>query len=1140
MTPARSTRRFAACFLAIACAASPVAAQRRGRGNRGNDGRAQTEERTAETGFQSPSAERSVAPEQEPEDAIEERTQTLQDFETVAYLRERPDSLGAAAREYQDERIAELLAERENLRDERREEAIRLLEQFIASEPADAAEMPDALLRLAELRFEMSRLNYVRAFGAWQEQPEASRGPEPVIDYRIPLELYERLLTRYPTFDRLDLVLYMKAYALLDSGNTPAALASYRRILTQYPESRFVPDSHFALAEDAFTNAQDFAAALAEYEAVIAYPRSELYDVSLFKSAWCMWRMGRTDQAAIRFRQVLDLGSNTDGLTSEQRRRLSDLQDEALDYLIQVFTEDESNTAQDVFGFLAGIGGDRYANRVLRRLSDTYMTQGRHERAIEAYRLLLQMNPTVPEAPEYQRTIAVAYARMGETDEVVNALTTLAATYGPTSPWATQQGDPEAVAHTQTRIERAIRRQALRFHEQAQRDNDRALFERTARLYAVYQVHFSDSEHAYELRFYEAEVLFHRLQRYPEAGVAYLSAARMNPQGRYTRDALYNAIGAFERVREQEITACAGPATPANGRNQPARTPAPTQPPRTPPPTQPTPATPSTTPATTTAAAATEGPRTCDETENDRRFSEAIALYVELFPDDPDLPEILFRQGRLYYDRRIYDPAIRLFGQLIERYPRSPFAVQAGELILESFNRARDYANIETWARRLKESPAFSSNELQQKLDRLILQAVFARGEQLAQAGSHREAAAAYVRAAEEFPQDPRARQALYNAGLESQNAGDLDGASRAYTRLAERYAGTTEGAMGTWQGAQMFESIAQFRDAATFYERYGERFPQGQQAADAMYNAVVLRVAAHDWDDAADAARAFLQRFPRHESADDVTFYLARALDGDGNTREAAQVYRDYARRSRNQNRQVEAFTRLGQMLLRDGQADQANQAFDEAVRLGKRNRRGLREGLYFAAQARFLQGEQVLERFERIPLAGDTATLRTRLEQKSGLLREAAMIFVDTVSFGVAEWVTAALYRIGQSYESFARSMNEFEIPEGLSEAEEQSYRDQLAAFVIPMEERALESYEGGYRQAVELRIFNRWTALLREGLVRLNEVENPPLREIGVDVVDTPPLPMPQPLDGLRRRTPAAETPEGETRAAAPEAS
>ena len=101
-----------------------------------------------------------------------------------------------------------------------------------------------------------------------------------------------------------------------------------------------------------------------------------------------------------------------------------------------------------------------------------------------------------------------------------------------------------------------------------------------------------------------------------------------------------------------------------------------------------------------------------------------------------------------------------------------------------------------------------------------------------------------------------------------------------------------------------------------------------------------------------------------------------------------------------------------------------------------------------------------------------------------------------------------------------------------EGLSEDEEQVYLDQLAMFIIPMEERALEAYEGGYQKAIELRIFNDWTAKLREALTRLNDIQYPPLRETGGDLVQAPPLPIPQPLDGLRRGAPeAAAEEEGE---------
>ena len=112
-------------------------------------------------------------------------------------------------------------------------------------------------------------------------------------------------------------------------------------------------------------------------------------------------------------------------------------------------------------------------------------------------------------------------------------------------------------------------------------------------------------------------------------------------------------------------------------------------------------------------AAGEAAPPECRETETDKSFSEAIAMYIQLYPNDPEVPGILFRQGRMYFERGIYDPAVRQFGQLLDSYPNSEFAASAGELVLESFNRSKDYANIETWARKLKDAPAFQNADAQ-------------------------------------------------------------------------------------------------------------------------------------------------------------------------------------------------------------------------------------------------------------------------------------------------------------------------------------------------------------------------------------------------------------------------------------------
>ncbi|HET6337268.1 MAG TPA: tetratricopeptide repeat protein [Polyangiales bacterium] len=1024
--------------------------------------------------------------------------------------------------------LEKMLHDRERLVRERRTQAIAQLGTFVGEEPESAPEMPDALLRLAELRWEEARDRYLQDYDAWQKAPEKVRAQEPpTADVTVALALYDRILTKHRDFDRYDLVLYMKAFALMEAGRMGDALVEYKRILDEFPNSKFVPDAHMAFAESLFNGSHDYAAALKRYQDVLRYPESELSDLALFKSAWCLWKLGKTTEAATRFRQVLDLDGKLAGASADRRRRLLELQDEALEYLIQVFTEDERNTAADLHEFLAGIGGDRYAERVLRRLSRAFFDQGRFARAIEAYSMLLTSQPEDPNAPQYQRQIAAAYAALDDTPHTVEALKALAENYGPSSSWAQKQADPSVVTRAHESAERAVRTQAMRYHERAQKEKQTVDFEHAAQLYRVHVTNFPDSPSNYEVTFYLAELLFHRLNKQEEAGEYYLKAAKANPKGKFTKDALYNAIVAFETVRTQELAGC------GKGEKKDAPPPA-------------AGAAQATLTVTPLAAAGTAGAKPdakpepkadpCSETPTDHKFSDAVGMYVQLYPSDPEVPGILFRQGRMYFERGIYDPAIRQFGQLLDSYPNSEFAATAGELVLESFNRAKDYANIEKWARKLKSAPAFANAESQKKLDSLILQSVFKSGEQLAAAGKHIEAAAAYERASQEFPRDERAPKALYNAGQEYQRAGELESAAGAYDALIEHYPRTSEGALGAWSAAQMFESIAQFTDAARYYEAYGSRFPQAEKREDALYNALLLRVAAGDNQDAVRDGNDFVKAFPNSKSADEVYFLIGRAQEADKRWQQAAQTYRHYALNGRDAGRKVEAYTRLGLVLIAVGDRDGADKAWTQAAKSGRKAEPSAR---YYAAQARFSQGDQALAEFEKIKIAGDVKTLGKRLQQKSELLRKASEIYGDVVDYRVAEWVTAALYKIGESYEHFAESLRDAPIPPNLNEEEEQAYRDQLAQFIVPIEERALEAYENGYHKALELRVFNAWTQKQREALTRLNDVEYPPLREAGVGLTEARLLPLPATIDGLRRaplasgETPAVASPSEATK-------
>lgn len=999
-----------------------------------------------------------------------------------------PDAVRAQLAKQLEARIDRDVAQIRGLRTE----AIGLLTTFVAETPREAREMPEALLRLGELKWELEREEAVTRFAEWEKRPVDQRGPAPEPSFQPSRDLFARVLKDYPWFGQYDLALYVDGFLAYEQGKQDEALARFDRILKDFPQSRFVPDAHMARAESLFNGKADYAAALVEYEQVLAFKKSDLYGLAMFKSAWCLWRLGRPDEAAKRFVAVFEITDpKAGGTNAVQRKQLDELQSEALKYLVEVFTEDEKNTAQDVYGFLTKIGGDRFAGKVVRALAVQFYDQGHFDRGIEAYELLLKLEPASPDAGKWVLAIATGYNTVEDWPKLRTTYERAVTGYTAGSAWAKTQTDPKNVAETSTAIEKQLLEHALQLHAKAQKDRtSRAEFEGAAGLYTVYLSKFEKDR--YQVEYYLAEIYFYRLDRPTDAATHYMAAARAisnqqaekDPLRTLRHDAIYNAIAALERVRFQELEA---------RKKQP--------------------------PGVSSPQAG--APNGLQETEADKKFAEALDLYAQLYPNDPALPELFFRQGRQYYDYGVYDSAVKIWGSLLEKFPRSEFALAAGELILDSFNRAKNYENIETWARRLKTAPAFAGETNQKKLDALIVVSVFKQGEQKSAAGDHAAAAKAYLRAAKEFPRDPRAAQACVNSELEAQKAGDpatlKEGAQLA---TSKEYRDKPEAPQGAWIAATTFQSMGLFADAADFHEAV-TGFPKYEHAKDAAFNAVVLRVATGEHDKAIASGNRYLSAYGSSNDADEVVFQMGKAHQNAGRNKEAADLYRRYLSRAKNQDHRAQGYVLLAEALIKTGDNKGVDEALRTAVDIGRHRKGELGpDGRYAAAHARYMEGERVLARFDAIQITGDVKQLSARLKQKAELLKQASTVFLDVVSLGVAEWTTAALYQIGRTYENFAKALRESPPPSNLSDADKEQYQTQIDEFVVPIEERSLDAYENGWKKATDLGIYNQWTAKMREALGRLNAELYPAFKETGFDVRSQGPTPLPALIDAPRR--------------------
>ncbi len=1025
------------------------------------------------------------------ERTVQGRARTTLKTEADARAREKRDAevalrIPAALRKRAlarvEQRITKNIARARALR----REALGMLTELLGELPRDAPEMAETLMRLGELEWEDSRETFLERFAAWERTPSDQRAEPPVPDYSRSRSRFRRVLDQHPQFRRYDLALYVDGFLATEEARTDEALERFNRILNEHPRSPFVPDAHMVRAEAEFAReSPNYAFAYQEYEAVLAHPGTELYDLALFKSAWALWRLGQTDEAARRFLRVFKQSAEREATPVLGRRQeLDQLQAEALKNLVAVFVEDEKNTADDMHRFLVQAGGERFAGEIVRALADTLYEQAHYTRGIEAYRLLLRLDPTSANAHEHALAIALGHSTLEMWDELQKDYEWLLAEYVPeprpakpdaaakapavvaakapavdaarprtNGGWISSQ-DAATLERAAAAIEGRLFDDAIGLHAKAQADKtSRVEFEGAAALYGINLTRFAQSKRAYEASFNLGEIHFHHLDNAIAAADAYLAAVRMRPGGPWSRDALYNALAALESAREAEFQAAK-----VGGRKQ-------------------------------------------AETPTDKKLTEAMELYSSAYPDDPELPAMLFRQGRLYYDYEVYDAAVRQWGLLLEKHASSAHARAAGELILDSFNKSQDYQNIETWGRRLLQAPAFAEPKAQARLEQLIVQAIFKQGEQHSAAGRHAESAQAYLRAAREFPKDGRAAQAAVNAAVEAERAVDLAALRDAAALLVEQHQGSPDAPRGVWIAATLHQSLGLLEESAGYYEGLARHWPKDERHEDASYNAVLLHTTLAQRDAAVALGEQFQRRYPSGASSDEVTFLMGKAHEHAEDWRAAEALYERYGSSAKLASRRIEALVRLAVARVELGDERGARDALERAVQQHRTYAKTLDErGKYFGARAHFMRAQTVLSEFEQIKIEGDVKQLGQRLKRKAELLKRASTALLDTAKLGVAEWTTASLYQVGFIYESFAQSLMNSPPPASLSAEQAEEYKMQIDEFVVPIEEKSIEAYESGWLKALELGIFNAWTAKMREALGRLNGEMYPPLTEVG----------------------------------------
>ena len=260
--------------------------------------------------------------------------------------------------------------------------------------------------------------------------------------------------------------------------------------------------------------------------------------------------------------------------TEAQRRRSASLRDEALEYLVVVFTEDRSISAKEVFDFLASIGGEQYSRDVMIKVAESYGGAGRvgaQQRGVpvpDQDGSGVDQGRRVPARHhrelEQRARRRAARRRRSRSCSMATAPTRRGRRRRRTARRSTRSLDDHRGARPRHRDEHPRRGAAPREVPKLPRRPSASQAVGTELLGStrgrrrvrglprrVRRGQGGRPSSAIELRYYRADILFFKLGKTEEAGDEYLAVGKSAPVGKFHKDALLNAMNAFEKARPE-------------------------------------------------------------------------------------------------------------------------------------------------------------------------------------------------------------------------------------------------------------------------------------------------------------------------------------------------------------------------------------------------------------------------------------------------------------------------------------------------------------------------------------------------------------------------------------------------------------
>lgn len=693
----------------------------------------------------------------------------------------------------------------------------------------------------------------------------------------------------FRNFPRMDTALFYFAFTLQTAKQMTDARKVYARLVKDYPKSKHIPDAFLSFAEYYFGQGQ-LANAERFYDKVLKFPKAPVYTYALYKKGWVFLNLDKNQEAYEVFTKVAKM---TNGNKSKKTINLAAKKDSVRAY-------SEMGRAETAYKAFQRVDS-KYAPTMLQILGNIYIEKGKAAKAIYTFRELIGIEPKNKLVCEWQYNVVHAMLSIGDRKQKVDEIENLVKLNTFLKKKKVLPGPQQAECQ-----ENAIAvnsEMAKIWHNEAMKTLNTDTLGDVERLYHLFLNNFQDSPEYSEMQYYYAELLWQRAQNEKEPRLA--TEMWEKAAGAFT-DVVKAGKGDKKMLKESAYAAVLGwkNALDVDPRKGISEVP------------------------TKLEGEGDKIPEPKEIPEREAKMVDAFDIYITYVkdPKDEELVMMKFLKARLYWRYNQFDKAVPLFEEIVKEHQKHETAEFSINLLLDTFNRTKDYKKMIWWVNYLleKQSHLKEKEDLWARLNQLKRQAMRKDAETLEKDKKYVDCGKAYLDIFNMDPNSEDAHEVLYNSGVCFQDGMSMGAARTVFNILSKRYPNEKVTQKAIARLGYIYGRIAWYDKAAAKLEEYAKKFGGEDDAYKALNDAVFYYKGIGEDDNAIRSTKFFVKQYGKKKPAEaaNAHFSLVTIYEKQGDDDKVVRHLNEYLKthgRKGGVDRQVIAHVKIGKILWRD-----------------------------------------------------------------------------------------------------------------------------------------------------------------------------------------------------------------------------